>query len=84
MIEVANESTHGGFWETIIARPGMVFQRSSYPGEALMWLTGSSGGYIRSDELALALIDAVMHGSDQLLLPATLLRRGQELAKLEG
>ncbi|KAJ8107301.1 hypothetical protein OPT61_g8961 [Boeremia exigua] len=83
MIEVANESMHGGLWETIIARPGMVVQRNSYVGEASMWLTSSSGSFIRGDELALALIDAVMHGSDKLLLPHTLLQRGQELAKVQ-
>ena len=38
-----------------------------------MWLAGSSGWYLRSDELALALIDAVVHGGDKLLLPAQLL-----------
>ncbi|KAF2626236.1 hypothetical protein BU25DRAFT_412065 [Macroventuria anomochaeta] len=84
MIKVASESTHGGLWETIIARPGMVVQRTSYTGGVSMWLAGSSGSFIGSDGLALALIDAVMHGSDQLLLPAMLLRRGQELAKLQG
>jgi hypothetical protein len=81
MIKVANGSRQGGFWETIIARPGMVVQRSSYIGEASMWFAGSSGSFIRSDELALALIDAVMCGSGELLLPAALLQRGQELAK---
>lgn len=84
MISVANESIHGGLWETIIARPGMVVQRSGYVGEASMWLAGSSGSFIRADELALALIDAVMHGSDELLLPPMLLQRGQELAKTAG
>lgn len=84
MIEVANESKQGGFWETIIARPGMVVQRSSYIGEASMWLAGSSGSFIRSDELALALIDAVVHGSDELLLPDALSQRGQELAKVRS
>ncbi|UPX15576.1 uncharacterized protein EKO05_0006020 [Ascochyta rabiei] len=84
MIGIANEPSHCGLWETIIARPGMVVQKGSYVGEASMWLAGSSGSCIRSDELALALIDAVLHGSEQLLLPATLLRRGQELAKLAG
>lgn len=84
MIEIVNKSIHGGLWETIIARPGMVVQRSSYIGEASMWLASSSGSFIRSDELALALIDAAMHGSDELLLPAMLLRRGQELAKVQG
>lgn len=82
MIKVANETPHGGLWETIIARPGMVVQRGSYVGEASMWLVGSSGSIIRSDELASALIDAVMHGSEELLLPAMLLRRGQDLVKL--
>lgn len=83
MIEVANESIYGGLWETIIARPGMVVKRSSYIGEASMWLAGSSGSFIRADELALALVDAVVHGSDDLLFPHTLLQRGQELARIQ-
>lgn len=49
-----------------------------------MWLAGSSGSFIRSDELALALIDAAMHGSGDLLLPAMLLQRGSELAQDAG
>lgn len=81
MIEVANESTHGGLWDTIIARPGMVVQRGSYIGEASVWLAGSSGSFIRADELALALIDAAVQGSEALLLPPMLQRRGQELAR---
>ena len=82
MIDVANGPMHNGLWETIIARPGMVVQRGAYIGEASMWLAGSSGSFIRADELALALIDAVMHGSDELLLPPMLLQRGQELARI--
>lgn len=35
-------------------------------------LAGTSGSFIRSDELALALIDAVIHGSELLLLPSML------------
>jgi hypothetical protein len=81
MIEIASDAMHKGLWETIIARPGMVVQRGSYTGEMFMMLAGSSGSFIRSDELALALIDAVMNGSDQLLLPADLSRQGQELTK---
>lgn len=81
MIDVAKDPTHNGLWETMIARPGMVVQRGGYIGEASMWLGGSSGSFVRADELALALIDAVMNGSDELLLPPTLLRRGQELAR---
>lgn len=82
MIDVANGPMHSGLWETTIARPGMVFQRGAYIGEASMWLAGSSGSFIRADELALALIDAVMHGGDELLLPPMLLQRGQELARI--
>lgn len=80
MIDIANETLHDGCWETIIARPGMVVQGRGLIGEVLMWLTGTSGSFVRADELALALLDAVMHGSDELLLPHTLLQRGQELA----
>jgi len=81
MIEFANKQKHGGCWETIVARPGMVVERGGYIGETSMWFAGSSGSFIRADELALALIDAVMHGSDELLLPDALLQRGQELVK---
>ena len=79
MVEVASNTTHGGLWETIVARPGMVVQRGNYAGEASIWFAGFSGSLIRSDELALALVDATMHGSVELLLPAMLLQRGQEL-----
>ena len=81
MTEVANEPKLGGCWQTIIARPGMVVQRGNYIGETSMWFAGSSGSFIRADELALALIDAVMHGSDELLLPNVLLQRAQELVE---
>ena len=68
-------------WTTIIARPGMVVQRGSLVGEASMMMAGSSGSFIRFDELALALVDAVVHGSEELLLPSTLVQRGQQLAR---
>lgn len=60
MIEVVIEPIHDGLWGTVTARPGTVFQRGRHSGEVLMWLAGSSGWYLRSDELALALIDAVV------------------------
>jgi hypothetical protein len=72
--------THEG-WETIIARPGMVVQRGSLAGETSMMIAGSSGSFIRFDELAVALIDAVVHGSEELLSPLRLLQRGQELVR---
>jgi hypothetical protein len=68
-------------WETIIARPGMVVQRGSLAGETSMMIAGSSGSFIRFDELAVALIDAVVHGSEELLSPLRLLQRGQELVR---
>ncbi|KAI4624664.1 hypothetical protein J4E83_004340 [Alternaria metachromatica] len=68
-------------WRTVIARPGMVVQRGSIVGEASMMMAGSSGSFIRFDELALALVDAVVHGSEELLLPSTLVQRGQQLAR---
>ena len=66
-------------WRTVIARPGMVVQRGSIVGEASMMMAGSSGSFIRFDELALALIDAVVQGSEELLLPHALVQRGQNL-----
>jgi hypothetical protein len=68
-------------WITIVARPGMVVQRGSIIGEASMMVAGSSGSFIRYDELALALINAVMHGSEELLLPAALVQQGQQLVQ---
>jgi hypothetical protein len=68
-------------WTTIIARPGMVVQRGSLIGEASMMIAGSSGSFIRYDELALALVDAVVHGSEELLLPHALVQRGQNLVE---
>jgi len=79
MIEFAKAPAANGLWDTIIARPGMVVKRGTYVGEASMTLSGASGSFIRSDELALALIDAVMNESEELLLPRMLLQRGREL-----
>jgi len=84
MIDFAKNSAASGLWETTIARPGMVVKRGSYAGEASLMLAGSSGSFIRSDELALALIDAVQNGGDDLLLPPALLQRGQQLIKAHG
>jgi hypothetical protein len=83
MIEIAR-NTANDLWETIIARPGMVVRRETWAGEVSVMLAGASGSFIRSDELALALIDAVMHGSVELLLPAALLKRGQELVAMQN
>lgn len=79
MIEFAKEVAANHPWETIIARPGMVVTRGTFAGEASLMLTGASGSCIRSDELALALIDAATRGSEQLLLPSALLQRGRAL-----
>jgi hypothetical protein len=84
MIEFAKDPATNGLWETIVARPGMVVKRGTYIGEASMLLAGVSGSFIRSDELALALIDAVLHRSEELLKPAALLQKGQELVNLQG
>lgn len=83
MIGFVKDPATSGLWDTIIARPGMVVERNSYIGEASMMLSGASGNFIRSDELAHALIDAAVHGSDELLVPQILLQRGQELAALQ-
>jgi hypothetical protein len=84
MIDLAKHSAANGLWDTIIARPGMVVKRGTLVGEASMMLAGASGSFIRSDELALALIDAVLHGSEELLVPSTLLRRGRELVSMRN
>jgi hypothetical protein len=84
MIDFADSSATNGLWETIIARSGLVVKRGSYAGEVSMMLAGSSGSVIRSDELALALIDAVQNESDNLLLPPKLLQRGQQLMKAQS
>lgn len=82
MIDFAKDPATNGLWETIIARPGGVVKRGTMFGEAAALVGGSSGWTIRSDELAVALIDAVMNGSeDQLLQPVALLNRGQQLIK---
>ncbi|KAL5114178.1 hypothetical protein ACEQ8H_007926 [Pleosporales sp. CAS-2024a] len=80
MIDFAKSPAANGRWDTIIARPGMVVRRGSVVGEAAMLLAGASGSCIRSDELALALIDAAASGSEDVLLPPMLLRHGRELA----
>jgi hypothetical protein len=83
MIDIAWKATNDS-WDTIIARPGMVVKRGTWVGEASSMLAGASGSFIRSDELALALIDAAMHGSEELLLPAALLKRGRELVAIHS
>jgi hypothetical protein len=62
MVEIATASTTNGLWQTIVARPGLMIKRGTYSGEASMILGGTSGSFIRSNELALALIDAAQHG----------------------
>jgi hypothetical protein len=84
MIEFAKSAAAGNLWNTIIARPGMVVKRGTFVGETSMMLTGGSGSFIRSDELALALIDAALHGSKELLLPLDLLQRGRELVAMHS
>jgi hypothetical protein len=79
MIEFGTTAAVQGRWDTIIARPGMVVKRGTWTGEMSVMMAGVSGSFIRSDELAFALIDAVMHGSESLLLPPMLLKRGREL-----
>jgi hypothetical protein len=84
MVEFGTTAAVQGRWDTIIARPGMVVKRGTWVGETSVMIAGASGSFIRSDELALALIDAVMHGSENLLLPPMLLKRGRELFAIRG
>jgi hypothetical protein len=84
MIRLSEDPSANGLWSTIIARPGMVVKRGTFAAEASVMLAGASGSIIRSDELALGLIDAALHGSEELLLPAMLLKRGRELVALPG
>ncbi|KAF1833672.1 hypothetical protein BDW02DRAFT_569761 [Decorospora gaudefroyi] len=83
-LQMIDFSRNNERWETIIARPGMVVQRGSLVGEASMMVAGSSGSFIRFDELAVALVDVVINGSDELLLPQVLLERGQRLMRDAG
>jgi len=78
MVDFAKSPSHAGLWRTIVARPGMVVKRNIYVGEVSMLLAGDSGSFIRSDELALCLLDAAMHRSEELLLPHAILQRGRE------
>jgi hypothetical protein len=79
MIEVANRNE---LWETIIARPGGVAKGGTLMANVGGMLGGSSGWSIRADELALALLDAVVNGSEvQIMARDQLLKRGQELLK---
>ncbi|KAG9187481.1 hypothetical protein G6011_05352 [Alternaria panax] len=79
-VQTVNFAKTNESWTTIIARPGMVVQRGSIIGETPMMVAGSSGSFIRYDELVLALIDAVMRESEELLLPLAPVQRGQRLA----
>jgi hypothetical protein len=83
MIALAKDPSANGLWITTIARPGMVVKRGTFAGEASVMLAGVSGSIIRSDELALALIDAALYGSEELMLPSMLLERGRELVALQ-
>jgi hypothetical protein len=84
MIEFAKTPAANNLWDTIIARPGMVVTRGTFVEETSVMLAGGSGSFIRSDELALALIDAALHGSKELLLPLDLLQRGRELVAIRN
>lgn len=82
MVQFANNSN--GMWETLVARPGQVIKRGAPLWEAVAAVFGSEWT-IRSDELALALIDAAVNGSsDEILVPGALSERGQELIKKEN
>ncbi|KAF2468536.1 uncharacterized protein BDR25DRAFT_265268 [Lindgomyces ingoldianus] len=83
MIEVAKDPANSGLWETLIARPSGVVQGGTILGDVLVAMLGEKWT-IRSDELALALVDMVMNGSEEQLVQAVqLLKRGQELMKTE-
>jgi hypothetical protein len=47
----------------------MVIKRGTYVGEVSLTLSGASGVFIRSDELALCLLGAVIQVSKKLLVP---------------
>jgi hypothetical protein len=80
MLGVAKESAVNGLWETFVARPGGVVKRGTVFGEAAALVSGGSGWTIRSDELALTLIDTARNGNhEKLLLAAELLRKGHAL-----
>lgn len=82
MIDFAYDPVCQDLWETIVARPGGVIKRGAIFAGIASLVGGSSGWAIYSDELALALIDAVMSGSEeQLLEPQQLLKRGRNLMK---
>lgn len=82
MVDIAKDPAHGGLWSTIVARPGMVVTRGTYFGEAAMMMAGNSGSCVRSDELAICLLDVALHGGDELLVPQTILHRARELEAL--
>jgi hypothetical protein len=73
MIDFAKASVVSGRRDTVIARHGMVVKRGTWGGKISVMLAGASGSFIRSDELALALTDAVIHGSEEMLLLPMLL-----------
>ena len=83
MMEVAKTND---LWETTIARPGGIVKGGTLKAIVGSVLGGSSGWCIRTDELALTLIDAVVNGNEaQIIVRDQLLKRGQELLKqLEG
>lgn len=84
MVEFAKDPSTGGFWETYAARPGMVVRRGSLSGDAMIAILGDKMS-IRSDELALALIDTVVNGSNEDIVQcAALVKKGQQLLKEQG
>ncbi|KAF2020792.1 hypothetical protein BU24DRAFT_469573 [Aaosphaeria arxii CBS 175.79] len=80
----ANNASAGGRWETFIARPGGVVKGGTALGEAAAMLGGGFGWAIKSDELALALIETVKNGDEELTLrPLPLVTKGRKVkAKL--
>jgi hypothetical protein len=80
MIDFAESTASTGLWQTYIARPGGVVKAGTIFGEAAALVGANSGWAIRSDVLALALIDTAVRGNREQLVDAqALLKMGQQL-----
>jgi hypothetical protein len=80
MIDFAESTASAGLWQTYIARPGGVVKTGTIFGEAAALVGANSGWAIRSDELAIALIDMAVKGNREQLVDAqALLKKGREL-----
>jgi len=65
MLELPSREGNAGLWETVIIKAGFVVSKEvRSPRDMLSWVLGTKNS-IQVDELAAAMIDVAMHGSEE-------------------